>query len=85
LELKDQMLQRLRAARAKGTSLRVAEELIGYPMLTVTLAQRRYGVSYQAANLAVRRLVDLGILRQRNEGRYDRIFSADEVLRIIEL
>lgn len=85
LELKNQMLQRLRKARAKGTSLLIAEELIGYPMLTVTLAHRRYGVSYQAANSAVSRLVDLGILRQRNEGRYDRIFSADEVLRIIEL
>jgi Fic family protein len=85
LELKDRMRQRLRKARAKGTALLIAEDLIGYPMLTVTLAHQRYGVSYQAANTAVSRLVDLGILRQRNEGRYDRIFSADDVLRIIEL
>lgn len=85
LGYKDAVLSKLRTARAKGTSLRIAEDLIGFPMLTATLAQQRYGVSYQAANTAISRLVDLGILRQRNRGNYDRIFGADEVLRIIEI
>jgi hypothetical protein len=49
-------------------------------MVTATLASDLYGVTYQAANTAIRRLVDLGILRQRTQGRYDRIFSSDAVL-----
>lgn len=53
LILKQQFADRLRAAKAKGVALRLAEELIGYPMLTATLAKDRYGVSYQAANTAI--------------------------------
>jgi Fic family protein len=84
LALKEEFAQRLRAAGAKGVSLRIADELIGYPMLTVTLAHQRHEVSYQSANQAVARLVSLGILRQRSQGKYDRIFSCDAVLRVIE-
>ena len=84
LALKDRFMEQLRRARAKGVSLRIAEELIGFPMLTVSLAHERYGVSYQAANSAVSRLVQLGILRQRTEGRYDRIFASDDVLTVIQ-
>lgn len=84
LALRDDYNARLRAVRAKGVSLRIADELIGYPMTTATLASHIYGVSYQAANTAIAKLVSLGILRQRGTGRYDRIFGAPEVLRIIE-
>lgn len=68
---------------AKGTSLRIVEDLIGYPMLTVTAMKERYGVSYQAANLAVNKLVELGLLRQLTEGRYDRLFVCDEAMRAL--
>lgn len=84
LELKNAFLAKLRAARAKGVSLRIAEELIGYPMLTVTDASRRYGVTFQAANAAVARLVSLGILRQYSRRRYDRVFLCDDVFRVVE-
>ena len=53
-------------------------------MITATLASKLYGVSYQAANSAIAKLVDLGILRQRTAGRYDRIFQCDEVLKALE-
>ena len=41
-------------------------------------------VSYQAANTAITKLVDKGILRQRTSGRYDRIFQCDGVLAALE-
>ncbi|MGZ8178534.1 hypothetical protein ACXVUM_11445 [Williamsia sp. SKLECPSW1] len=41
-------------------------------------------MSYQAANTAIAKLVDLGILRQRSKGRYDRIFQCDSVLAALE-
>lgn len=69
---------------SKGVSLRIADDLIGYPMITATLTSRLYGVSYQAANTAIRKLVELGILRKRTQGRYDRIFESIEVLRALE-
>jgi Fic family protein len=78
--LKEKMRATLHQRGAKGTSLRIAEDLIGYPMLTVTAMKERYGVSYQAANLAVNKLVDLGLLRQFTEGRYDRLFVCDEAM-----
>lgn len=84
LALRDEFIARLRTVRAKGVSLRIAEELIGYPMITPTLASRRYAVSYQAANTAIARLVELGILTQRTRGRYQRIFASNDVIRIIE-
>jgi Fic family protein len=69
---------------AKGVSLRVADDLIGYPMITASLAANLYDVSYQAANTAIAKLVDRGILRQRTSGRYDRIFQCDAVLSALE-
>ena len=69
---------------SKGVSLRIADDLIGYPMITVSLAAKLNDVSYQAANSAISKLVDLGILRQRTSGRYDRIFQCDAVLAALE-
>lgn len=83
-ELKAGFQVKLRSAKAKGVSLRIADDLIGYPMITSTLASSIHGVSYQAANSAIARLVSLGILRQRSEGKYGRIFSCDEILAVIE-
>lgn len=69
---------------SKGVSLRIADDLIGYPMITASLAAKLYGVSYQAANSAIAKLVELGILRQRTAGRYHRIFQSDAVLTALE-
>lgn len=54
------------------------------PMITASLAASLYDVSYQAANTAIAKLVDKGILRQRTSGRYDRIFQCDGVLAALE-
>lgn len=69
---------------SKGVALRIADDLIGYPMITASLAARLYSVSYQAANTNIAKLVDMGILRQRSTGRYDRIFQCDAVLAALE-
>lgn len=82
LDLRNSFQLTLRGS--KGVSLRIADDLIGYPMITATLAAKLYGVSYQAANTAIAKLVDHGILRQRTSGRYDRIFQCDAVLTALE-
>lgn len=82
LALRDDFKATLKGA--KGVSLRIADDLIGYPMITASLAAKLYGVSYQAANSGIARLVERGILRQRTTGRYDRIFQCDAVLAALE-
>jgi Fic family protein len=82
LALREGFQQTLRGS--KGVSLRIADDLIGYPMITASLAASLYGVSYQAANTAIAKLVQRGILRQRTSGRYDRIFQCDRVLAALE-
>ena len=82
LALREDFQQNLQGS--KGVSLRIADDLIGYPMITARLAASLYNVSYQAANTAIAKLVDKGILRQRTAGRYDRIFQCDSVLAALE-
>ena len=74
----------IKKAQVRGTAARLADDLIGYPMLTASTVKELYGVSPQAANTAVARLAELGVLRQRTEGRYARIFSCDRVLAMLE-
>ena len=84
LALRNQLLEQIRAAHLRGVAVQLAGDLIGYPMLTVNAVKDLYGVSYQAANSAVGKMTELGILRQRTEGRYARIFSCDAVLSLLE-
>jgi ribosomal protein S25 len=74
----------LRAAKVRGVAVTIAGELVGYPVITPTLAASQHNVTYQAANAAIRRLTELGILRERTGRSYARIFAAPEVLAIIE-
>jgi Fic family protein len=87
----DSLLQVQQAARdlsrtypLRGVAGQIAEDLIGRPLVTPTAASRIYEVSYQAANSAISRLVESGLLREFTGRRYGRIFGSDKVLSIIE-
>ncbi|WP_433792451.1 Fic family protein [Actinoplanes sp. CA-252034] len=80
---RDQALAQLAAAEVRGVAVRIVEDMLGYPLITATPTAERYGVSYQAANTAIRRLVELGILEERTGRRYGRVFAARKVLNII--
>jgi Fic family protein len=75
---------RLQNQGARGVALQIAEDLIGYPAITPTLAAKIYGRTYQACNTAIGKLVEAGVLEERSGKRYNRIFYAADVLRIIE-
>ncbi len=83
LDWKEGAMETLRADGVRGVATTIADELIGYPMLTPTTAARLYGVSYPAANTAIQRLEKLGVLHERTGGRYARVYEARDVLRII--
>lgn len=84
LVLRQELIDEVNRSTVRGTAARLAGDLIGYPMLTASTVKNLCGVSAQAANTAVSRLADLGILRQRTTGRYARIFICDRVVALLE-
>ena len=73
--------RRLRKVR-KGSSVELLlEHLPGVPLLTSVSAAALIGRSTAKTNDAIARLVDAGVLRQRNLGRQrSRVFEAPEVI-----
>lgn len=84
VSLHDHARELCRANNIRGIALEVAEGLIARPIITPTWVQQHYGVSYPAANSAVTRLEQLGLLRETTGGNYGRSFAADDVLRVLE-
>jgi len=66
--------------RRHATIWRVAELLLGQPMVTVNSVASRLSVTFPAANDAVAQLVALDILRPANQQRRHRVFQAHEVM-----
>ena len=65
-------------------AVEIADDLIAYPILSVSDAQRRYGRSNQANRNAIGALVDLGVLEPYSEARYDRLYWNRRVLQVID-
>ncbi len=84
LELQDRTRSRIRDERIRGIGAQIAEDLIGRPIVTPSWAAHHYGVTYPAANAAIERLVEVGLLRETTGGRYARSFASEEVIRILE-
>ena len=82
LALRERFLDRVRANGSRGgTAYRLAGDLIGFPILDVPWVAAREGVRYQSANEAMKRLMDVGLIREvRRRGRTRKIYYADEVL-----
>jgi Fic family protein len=83
LEWRDRSLAMLRGKRVKGVALAVTEKLIGFPSLTVKHVAESHGVSIQAANSAVARLSELGVLEETTGRSYNRVFQAPAVFDIL--
>jgi len=85
--LEDLAIEYRRKVMSLGGSvlpLRLVESLFSVPVVTVSEAQEILGVTYHSARLAVRKLVDLGILQKPSEAVYGKRFVASEILRAVE-
>jgi Fic family protein len=80
---RDAMLERLRKHRVKGVAIDVVRHLIEHPTLSVQTIARRHKVSIQASNQAVARLTKLGVLRETSGKKYNRIFEAETIFKIL--
>jgi Fic family protein len=74
----------LDAQRVRGVASDVARGIIGRPVVTPSWAADEFNVSYTAANNAVGKLVELGILEEMTGRSYGRIFANRDALRLLE-
>lgn len=88
IALRNAYIERVRSVPGSrgGTALRLAEDLIGFPVFDVPWVAREHGVSYPSANEAIKRLVELGMVRQIDvkRGRTRKLFVAHEVMHVLE-
>jgi Fic family protein len=83
LTIRQEFTDELHRRGCRGSVVTLAGDLIGFPVLDVPQARDLLGVSYQAANAAVARLVDFGILREVTGGSYGRVFRCERVFQEI--
>lgn len=79
LSVRDELVARVRSRR-KGSAVEVAEFLIGYPFIDVKTVSALTNVTFQAANLVVKNLVEDGILHEVTGRQQRRLFTCREVL-----
>lgn len=85
LSLREELGEQVRSAYPRARlAVEIADDLIAYPILSVSEAQRRYGRSNQANRNAVGSLIELGLLEPYGEARYDRLFWNRRVFQIID-
>lgn len=80
---REQAVAKLRGARVRGVAIEMAEDLIGFPVLSPSRAAEKYGITYQAANSAVLRLVEAGLLEEMTGRKYGRLFVCGQVIDIL--
>ncbi len=84
LSFQTDLREMVRQGAITGTAAKITEDLIGVPVVSPKWAARRYDVSYQAANTAIAKLVENGILVEITGRTYRRVFASRQVLRIVE-
>lgn len=76
--------QQLSERHWSGTVLAIASALIDWPVITMSFAAERLGVSVPTAKSAIDRLVSIGVLEELTGKSYGRAFGARDVMRIVE-
>lgn len=84
ITIRQSMIDTLRASRARGVVLEIVEDLIGYPVITASMAASLHNVTYPPANAAIQRLVQLGLLIEVTGNSYGRIYAAPAIMRAVE-
>lgn len=81
--IRDDAVRKLRQDGIKGSAVQIAEDIIGYPVMTVSDAAERHGVTYPAAKAAIEKLVERRILAAESEKTYNRLYYAPAVLQVL--
>ncbi|HEY5857305.1 MAG TPA: hypothetical protein VIW24_25555 [Aldersonia sp.] len=71
-------------ARRDSVAWPIVDALIGQPVVGNAYVTRQFGVSDVAAQRAIDRLVDVGVLRSTGHRVRNRVWQADDVLRALD-
>ena len=83
LDWRDSTLASLRDAGVRGTAHNVIDQFISQPMTTARAISDHHGVSASAANHALRRLLEMGIVQEITGKPYARVYAATYVLALL--
>jgi Fic family protein len=72
-----------RVARS-AAALRLLDELFASPYITITGAANALGLTYPAAQNNVNKLIETGILREMTGRTTNRIYVADDILKLLD-
>lgn len=84
LEFRQEAMATARGGGRHSVAVDIAADLVERPVLNVATSATRYDVSFVAANNAVAKLVDVGLLVEITGRGHDRVFRCDRVLQILE-
>ncbi len=70
--------------RAPARLLRVIDLLFAQPVLTARQVESALEINFPSAQRLIDQLVQAGLLREITGGRRNRVYRADEVLKILE-
>jgi len=83
-DLRRQYRARFQTARAAARLLQVVDLLFAQPVLTVRQVETALGVNFSTAQRYINRLEKAGLVREVTGRARNRVYQADEVLRVIE-
>lgn len=83
LDWRDSTLASLRDAGVRGTAHNVIDQFISQPMTTARAISDHHGVSASAANHALKRLLEMGVVQEITGKPYARVYAATDVLALL--
>lgn len=85
LRLWQEYHQRFSTARSSALLLRLVDDLFEYPVLTISRAARRLGITQRAASLNIQKLVDAGLLEEVTGRVRYRLFAAQAIIELADI
>ncbi|MGN6378787.1 MAG: Fic family protein, partial [Gaiellales bacterium] len=83
-QAREEIVSDLHRDHVRGVAIRIAEDLIGSPYVTPASASTLYEVTWEAANNAIARLVELGVLEEVTGRSYGRVFASERILSLLQ-
>lgn len=83
-DLRESYRQEIQTERSSARLLRLVDVLFERPVLTVTQVSSELDVDFGTASRYVKRLEERGVLREVSGRSRNRIYVADEVLRVVD-
>lgn len=84
MDIRDAMAAALRAEKAKGVVLDIAQDLIAFPITSASESAARHSVTFPPAQGALQRLEKLGFVREITGRDYGRLYACEAVLQALD-